>query len=147
MVSWTWHSYYNRAWGQSPEEIISARYHVELSHGGAGKDHHERSAQSISEEVATAKPHETEPTADAVVVAHELPCSRWPSWGQRLCDAPTHTETSTAHQLREAQQQQSNYTDIKLRPLRFKLFIENYLLLHFRCLYYYYKDFFHCASE
>lgn len=147
MVSCTWPPYYNRARGQSPEEITFAHYRTKPSHGGAGKDHHERSAQSISEEAATVRLHQTELTTDAVVVAHDLPCGHWPSWAQRLRDAPTHTETSTAHHVREAQEQESNYTDIKLRPLRFKLSIENYLLLHFKCLYYYYKGFFQCVSE
>lgn len=61
--------------GQSPGEIISGSHLTVPSHGGARKEDHERSAQTISEEVATVKLHQTKLITPAgVVAAHELPC-------------------------------------------------------------------------
>ena len=90
--------------GQSPGEIISGSHLVERSHGGAGKEDQERPVHIISEKVVTVK-LQTKPTTTAVVVAHELPCKSLTKLGSKtwgLCDAPTHTETFTPHQLQKA---------------------------------------------
>lgn len=60
--------------GQPPGETISGSHLIEPSHGGAGEEDCERSAQSISEELVTVKLPQIKPITTAVVVAHKLPC-------------------------------------------------------------------------